>query len=142
MNQNMTNLLAQMEIDPAGDLEHAGVRPELVSAGDSVFLRDEFARSRHHAIEDFADHATVESSINHVHFPFRNDRQSLAEAISYCACLHQSLVEFASGRKFVIIVCISDQRCIIRFHQIRANESWLADDLDFYREEAVMVLNT
>ena len=142
MNQNMTNLLAQMKIDPSQvDLERAAVRLELVSTGDSVFLRDEFAQSRHHAIEDFADRSSLESQINHVHFPFRDDRQSLEEAIAYTACLRQSLGEF-SGKRFVIIVCVADRRCTVRFHQVRKSESWLADDLDFYREEAVMVLDT
>jgi hypothetical protein len=143
MNQNMTNLLAQMQIDPVDvDIECVGPGPALITAGDSIFLKDEFAQSRHHSVEDFADTNALESFVNHVHFPFRNDRQSLAEAIAYSACLRQSLGEFSSEKKFVIIVCISDTRCTVRFHQIRRNESWLCDDLDGYREEAVMVLNT
>jgi len=142
MNHNMTDLLAQMNISPSRvGLEHPGGPPELVADGDSVFLRNEFARSRHHSIEDFADRASLESRINHVHFPFRNDRQSLEEAIAYTACLRQSLCEF-SGKSFVIIVCVADRRCTVRFHQARKSESWLADDLDFYREEAVLVLST
>ncbi len=143
MNQNMTSLLAQMEVNPSQvDIELPEARPELICAEDSVFLKEEFARSRHHSIEDFADLTALESFANHVHLPFRNDRQSLAEAIAYSACLRQSLGELSSEKKFAIILCISDRRCTVRFHQIRTSESWLADDLDSYREEAVMVLTT
>jgi hypothetical protein len=143
MNQNMANLLARLEIDPSEvDVACLGAGPALISSGDSIFLKDEFARSRHHSVEDFADHVDLERRINHVHFPFRDDRQSLAEAIAYSACLRQSLGEFSSEKKFVILVCIYDSRCTVRFHQARTNESWLADGLDGYREEAVMVLTT
>jgi hypothetical protein len=130
-----------MEIDLTKvDVEGEG--PALISAGDSVFLRDEFARSRHHSVTDFADLRALETFINHVHFPFRDDRQSLLEAVEYSASLQKCLCEYSAEKKFVILMCVSDRRCTVRFHQARTNETWLADDLDSYHDEAVMVLTT
>jgi hypothetical protein len=143
MNQNMANLLTQMQIDRSEVcVERPGEEPALISAGDSVFLRDEFARFRHHAIQDFADLSSLESFVNHAHFPFRKDKQSLLEAIAYTAAVQQSLCEFSSEKKFVITLCIADRHCIIRFHQIRSNESWVGDDLGTYLEESVLAVTT
>lgn len=37
-------------------------------------------------------------------------------------------------------VSISEDSCVVRFHQCRKGEQWLADDLEGYAEEAVLVL--
>jgi hypothetical protein len=42
--------------------------------------------------------------------------------------------------RFNIIVSYDGESCAVRFHKIRAGQRWLADDLEGYVDEAVLVV--
>jgi hypothetical protein len=46
------------------------------------------------------------------------------------------------GQGFNIILSYDEEYCVVRFHKIRINESWLDDNLDNYKMEAVLLLTT
>jgi hypothetical protein len=56
----------------------------------------------------------------------------MAEAVS------RKLVELPG--RFNVIVSYDGESCAVRFHKIRAGERWLAEDLDAYVDEGVLVV--
>jgi hypothetical protein len=42
--------------------------------------------------------------------------------------------------RFNVIVSYDGESCAVRFHKIRSGESWLADDLEAYVDEGVLVV--
>jgi hypothetical protein len=42
--------------------------------------------------------------------------------------------------RFNVIVSYDGESCAVRFHKIRAGEAWLADDLESYVDEGVLVV--
>jgi hypothetical protein len=64
---------------------------------------------------------------------------ALACARSLASQLRQSVVDPC---RIIVNVRPADGTSTLRFHKIRVGESWLADDLEGYRDEAVLVLDT
>lgn len=113
---------------------------DLIIVDDSVLLKREAERAKAVTINDFPDRTGFECFVNHVHMPYDGSRTSLLACLQYATDLQSKLAALGQARTFLVIVSISEDDCVIRFHQHRKGEQWLADDLEGYAEEAVLVL--
>lgn len=92
--------------------------------------------------EDLPDQTGYECLINHVHFPFDGTNESLKSSLRYAVAIQKELTRIGQGHGFQVILSVDDRECTVRFHRIRPNENWIADDLEGYTEEAVLLLET
>jgi hypothetical protein len=121
--------------------------PELELFEDCVLLRNDFERNRHVKISDLLDKTGFECFINHIHLPFRSTTESLVSCLAHAVSIEKALIPLAQNRRFRVIVGISvddsssERNCTIRFHQIRSGEGWVADNLEGYESDAVLVFD-
>jgi hypothetical protein len=106
----------------------------------SLLLRTEYEKAKHVKSEDFPDRTGFECFVNHVHLPYAGTPESFRSCLQYALALEKYLSEFGEGRVFLVLLSVSDNGCVVRFHQNRPNERWIADDLEGYSEEAILVL--
>jgi hypothetical protein len=141
LNARMTELLKKMQITaPIMAPPGTAAMPSVIVVGDSVFLREEYQKATHVKRTDFQDATGYESFINHIHLPYDRTRKSLLSCLRYAIALQKVLHQETGD--FLVIVSISDNDCVVRFHRLRPNETWLAGDLEKYREEAILTLST
>jgi hypothetical protein len=107
---------------------------------DCVLLKTEAKRNKHLDLSDFPDRTGFEASVNHIHLPFDGSAKSLQSSLSFATELRDALSVFDPTRRFAVILSVSPQGSVVRFHQIRPREQWLNDDLDSYQDESVLVL--
>jgi hypothetical protein len=105
-----------------------------------VFLSEALTRSAE-TLADFADRTACEAVLNQAHLPYDGGDPSLVRALAYVDRLCYGLLSVAKGRRFQVIAAFSDAECDVSFHQLRPGETWLDDDLESYRDEAVLVLS-
>lgn len=141
MNQEMVRLLAKFDLTESGMFPEPAPQLSFVLKDGSVFLEDQYAEAKNVSPADFPDRTGFESFVNHVHFPFDGDKASLQRVLGYAFALQAALESTEPSRKFLVIVSVSEARCTVRFHECRPNESWLADDLEGYKQEALLVLS-
>lgn len=143
MNQRMSVLLRQVGISgPFVDSATLKTfpRPVLLEVGEFVLLKSQFEANKHVNPADLPDKTGFECFVNHVHHAFDGTDASVRSCLSYAIALQNSLSQIAKGRSFLVIVSFGDHECITRFHQVRQDESWAAEDLEGYTEEAVLLL--
>ncbi|MDB4971529.1 MAG: hypothetical protein JWN44_7218, partial [Myxococcales bacterium] len=91
---------------------------------------------------DFPDRTGRECFVNHLHvedYTTAKDALELAATgFAFAKRLEEALR--SRGEHFIIIVSSDAESCSVRFHKARDGESWLADDLDGYGDEALLVL--
>jgi len=135
-NKAFTQLLARLNVDISspGLGPSAKTIPALTRVDGSIFLVAEHLKSKSVSLEDFPDRTGLECFVNHVHLPFRGDKDSLVEALAYIEGLQRSLLSLESDEDFVIILSLSETSSVIRFHKRREDETWLAADIDGYEE--------
>jgi hypothetical protein len=145
MNQRMSALLRQADI-PVPFVDDPALRtlslPAFSVVGESVLLKNQYEPNRHVSPADFPDKTGYESFINHVHRPFHGTAASLKSCLSYAIALQKGLTKVAENRRFQVIVSVDGRECTIRFHQLRQGETWIAEDLEGYAEEAILLLET
>jgi hypothetical protein len=141
MNKQMSELLRQTDIPvPLRHEMRLGHRPLAFAIVDgSVLLKEEYEKNKHVPVTAFPDRTGFESFINHRHFSFDGTRESLVSCLTYAAALQKELSHFLP-KEFQIIVSIAQGDCSIRFHENRINETWIADDLEGYAAEAILLL--
>jgi hypothetical protein len=113
---------------------------EFAILDDSVFLKNELDRAKGVTADNFPDRTGLECFVNHVHLPYDDTQESLWDCLQYATGLRNQLGEFRKGSRFAVILSTSNDGCVVRFHQLRPNEGWLADDLEKYSEEGILVL--
>jgi hypothetical protein len=142
MNARMSGLLSQMNIPAVPDNwvsprhSHA---TELTTADGCVLLKDGYDTSRSVKLSDFPDKTGYEAFVNHIHFPFDGTQESLLRCLSFTRAIRRALTSIAGGRRFEIVVSVSDEGTV-RFYEIRPGEIWIVDDLESYTEEAILLL--
>ena len=148
MNSRMSDLMQRLGVQwPLGADTTAAKIPKLELAEDSVLLKNDYERNRHVKVADLSDRTAFECFINHVHLPFTGTTESLLSCLRYAASLQEALMPLTQGRRFRVIVGISDDDrnarlgCTVRFHQIRPSEGWIAEDLEGYKSEAILVFD-
>lgn len=116
--------------------------PALLEVGEFVLLKKNYEANKHVKPADHEDKTGYECFINHVHLPFDGTGASLKSCLSYAIALQKGLSRIAKNRSFLVIASVNDDWCTVRFHQLRQSESWVAEDLEGYTEEAVLLLGT
>jgi hypothetical protein len=141
MNKRMAQILKKSKVSvPSVGSHRAGGLPRLAQINGSVLLRDEYERAKAARLSDFPDRTGYESFINHIHLPYSGSSSSLKQCLTYTRALKQALQKLRPRRKFEIIVSLSDDGCVVRFHQIRPGEHWVSPNLETYADEAILVL--
>ena len=142
MNGSMRRLLnsSNLSLPRALDEILPGQLPEMVTIDGSVLLADRYEHSRSVSLKQFPDRTGYECLVNHSHFPYDGSPGALCKVMARIAGIRRSLVEYAPDRSFLILVSITEAECTIRFHECRAGERWLADDLEGYEEEAIAAI--
>ena len=112
--------------------------------GDCVVLAHEAGSVAAAPIDSYPDATGFEAFINHMHLEDElelpaADPTVLAQAGRYATELADRLERAFPGETFVLIIGLGDS-CTVRFHKLRSGESWIADDLEGYENEAVMVV--
>ena len=97
---------------------------------------------------DFADRTAYECFVNAVHIEAYLENGGLPpiELLGCGIALARDIIDRLSqlhGTKhFRVIVSSGGPNCAVRFHTVRSEESWVAKDLEGFREEAVAELET
>ncbi len=145
MNQRMSALLRQADI-PVPFVDDPALRtlslPAFSVVRESVLLKNQYEPNKHVSPADFPDKTGYESFINHVHRPFDGTAASLKSCLSYAIALQKGLTRIAENLRVQVIVSVDDHGCTVRFHQLRQGEAWIAEDLEGYADDAVLLLET
>jgi hypothetical protein len=89
----------------------------------------------------FFDRTGYECFVNHLHIVHGpSSPDELREAFAFAQQL-AALLKTAPG-PFMIIVSqhLATSEATVRFHKIRPDEAWLADDLESYADEAIIAI--
>ena len=88
------------------------------------------------------------SAINKIHVDDYLDeltpvKEMVINAIAYALKLQDALLASALDGPFRIIISGDSvgNSCTVRFHRLRPDQVWLADDLESYKEEALMSID-
>jgi hypothetical protein len=135
-NQNMRRLLTELQTSPSV------LSPELLSILASGFVEEKgcvlLASETHDSAFDRAatlDETGYECFINHVHV------ERLGEALEFARRLKKALAATFAG-DFVVIVSFDGHEATVRFHRLRAGQTWLNENLEEYREEGIAVIDS
>ena len=114
--------------------------PALVTVEGCVLFADQAEGCRHVSLSHFPDRTGYECFVNHFHAPFDDTPAAFQELIARIAGIRKALALYAPDRMFLILVSIAKGEYTMSFHQCRAGEAWLADDLEGYKEEAIAAI--
>jgi hypothetical protein len=135
-NQKMRGYLDQLQT------HEFAVSPELASILASGIVEEKgcvllASETRDSAFDRAAtqDETGYECFINHVH------AESLGEALEFGRRLNKALAATFAG-DFVVIVSFDGRKATVRFHRLRAGQTWLNENLEEYREEGIAVIDS
>ncbi|HUJ29391.1 MAG TPA: hypothetical protein VLW85_25400 [Myxococcales bacterium] len=147
LNRRMERYLADLrsrEVDAQVQMPGKGPDVGVVEAGGCFLLRG-FAKKPHLSPADFPDPTGLECSANKLLMEGMFD----AHLIDSCPLLLLTAglitARALSGElsrhpgRFNVILSYDGDSCAVRFHKIRAGQRWLADDLEGYVDEGVLV---
>jgi hypothetical protein len=147
LNRRMERYLADLrsrEVDADAPLPGKGPDLRVVEAGGCFLLRG-FAQRPHLSPADFPDPTGLECSANKLLMEGMFD----ARLIDSCPLLlltaglitARALSSELSRHKgrFNVILSYDGDSCALRFHKIRTGQRWLAEDLEGYVDEGVLV---
>lgn len=113
-----------------------------------VFFRRLFPHDHAEGLPLHHDSTGYECAVNSIRLEDYLERDTSREpailaatALKYAQFLAERLREVSSDT-FRIIASVSGKRAKMRFHKMRNGESWLTDDLEAYRDEAILVLDS
>jgi hypothetical protein len=81
------------------------------------------------------DETGYECFINYLHV------ESLGDGLEFARRLNKRLAECFKG-SFVVIVSLDGREATIRFHTLRADQTWSSENLEGYLEEGIAVLDS
>lgn len=97
---------------------------------------------------DFSDRTAYECFVNHIHVEDYLENgglppiELLGRGLALAREIADRLARLHGTKRFHIIISSTGPTCGIRFHTVRPDESWVAKNLNGYKEEAVAVLDT
>ena len=141
MNSRMSELLDHAGISFPLDASPSreSFPPEtFIVVDDSLLLKEQYEKNGNIQKRDFPDAVGFESFINHIHLPYNDNQDSLKVCLLKASELLAGLKNHDKGRRFIVIVSFSADGCVVRFHQRRPNQTWLADNLEKYSVEAIL----
>jgi hypothetical protein len=134
-NQNMRRFLGQLKTDGSA------LSPELSSVLDAGFVEEKgcvllASKARGSAFARATEDETgYECFINHLHV------EDLGEALEFARLLHKALADAFTG-SFVVIVAYDGREATVRFHRLRAGQTWLSENLEGYLDEGIAVFDS
>jgi hypothetical protein len=135
-NQNMRRFSGELQSN------RPVLSPELSRVLNAGFVEEKgcvllASEARASALDRAAtqDETGYECFINHVHV------ESLGEALEFAGRLNRALSATFAG-KFIVIVSFDGREATVRFHRLRAGQTWLSENLEEYREEGIAVLDS
>jgi hypothetical protein len=149
MNNKMSALLQRVGLHwPLVAPANAGQRPTLAIFEDCVLLKNQWEPNKQHVkITDLPDKTGFECFINHVDLPFDGTDESLISCLEHASTLQEALMPLTGDRQFRVIISLSEDDefaksgCTARFHQIRPGEISMAEDLEGFKSEAILVFD-
>lgn len=154
-NAAMRSLLLQHNIDPLMPDASLDARLlELVGRGvverDGCWLLAETSESGTSTPRAaFPDSTGYEAFMNHIHIedvlelePERDQGWLLRQGVMYARVLRDLLAPLGVFRIVVAAQMGASGGCGVRFYRRRRGEVWLTDDLEQYREDAILVIDT
>jgi hypothetical protein len=96
------------------------------------------ASEAHNPVADRAatqDETGYECFVNHLHI------KNLGEALEFARRLNRALAERFEV-DFVVIVSFDGREATVRFHKLRAGQTWLNENLEGYLEEGIAILDS
>ncbi len=81
------------------------------------------------------DETGYECFVNHGHV------ENLGEALEFARRLKSALTSLFPG-DFVVIMAFDGREATVRFHRLRAGQTWLNENLEEHREEGIAVINS
>jgi hypothetical protein len=90
------------------------------------------------------DKTGYECFVNHVHLKERGDSAAvLRQAVAFCRRVSVEALRLAPNQSLRFIISKNGEDWTAHFHILRTDEpSWVSDDLEGYKEEAVLVLDS
>ena len=141
MNAKMSGLLKQAGVAPnSSSWPEVPRDTTLITINESVLLKNQYNGARYTKLTDFPDRTGYECFINHVHLRSNGSRESLLSCLGYAGKLQRALAKLPGQRHFQVILAVAEDGCTVRFHEVRPGENWVADDLEGYANEAVLLL--
>lgn len=154
LNLAMQRFLERCRIDPMDppQLDAALARllqPGIVQVEGSWLLASQVQSSQPTQHQHFPDRTGYEAFINHLHIADileAGAEESTARILSQAVAFARGLEALVAPHgPFEIVVAIdkeSPSDCNVRFYRRRPGETWIADDLEGYKEEGILVLDT
>jgi hypothetical protein len=121
-----------------------GIDVQIVEAG-GCFLLNGFVKKPHLSPADFPDPTGLECIANRLRMESMLDARLvrscplllLTAGLLTARAMSQALARYPD--RFNVILSYDGESCAVRFHKIRAGERWLAEDLEGYVDEGVLV---
>ena len=85
----------------------------------------------------YQDETGYECFVNHLHIDDYAESDSLPLAMAFAGQVGSVWLSTASENTMRVIVSHNDSGSVVRCHLVRPNQSWLAEDLDSYEQDAV-----
>jgi hypothetical protein len=129
--------------NPSDQTLQAILKEGITHENGGFFLKALLRKGGNARRKDFPDMTGYECFINHLHLD-RIDMtiQPLKSAVEFGTAVREELkIHAYAGNKFKVIVVCNEDGCSVRFHLIRKNESWLAENIETY-SEGILVMET
>jgi len=122
------------------------LKPGFVRVNGAIVLKALTQGAKAISLADFPDETGYESFVNHIHIEdyvpheHRSALVLMANGISLASRVLGLLRQSYPTEEFDVIVSFQENHCTVRFHKKRTGQQLLRDNLDDYKEEALMVL--
>ena len=147
INANMARIVAKL-LGRRGPLsrELAGLlRQGIADKGKCILLKGCAKGSGGFVPRPYWDRTGHECFVNHIHIDpkHRGDPKPLSQGLMYAEQLAQLLRDSPYRGPFRVILSfhLTDWICTVRFHRVRPGEIWHDENLDAYKEEAILIID-
>lgn len=151
MNSNMQKLYGKLDSSKISAINlnhnlHKLLIPKFVKVHDTILLKTQKKLTKV-SIDAFPDLTGYECFVNHVHIEdyiesVCSQKELFKQGLSFATMLANELKLSFPNKPFWVILSVNKSSCNVRFHQLRKDERWLADNIEEYTKEAIMVLET
>ena len=152
LNRRMARSLADLrsrnvgaEVALPGAAPGAGPKVQIVEAS-GCYLLGGFVKRPHLSPADFPDQTNLECSANRLRMEAMLDPRLATTAplllLTAGLVTARAIAHELAGHagRFNVIVSYDGESCTLRFHKVRKGQRWLAEDLEDYVDEGVLVV--
>ena len=118
-----------------------------LDANDCILLQELAEQGKFVQLEDFPDKTGYECFVNKFHVEdylaksVFSQQDLLKHAMAFAYKLEGTLLAKYSDISFELVISIQKLSCVAYLHIIRENEAWVAQDIESYRSEGVLVMS-